>query len=105
MAALRVQGRRRGRPDDQPSEFLLSYEVIKPEGSVRAEVHGEGRAKMHIFEDSVPLTGEAVAARLTWRTDATIPPTMEARVSLQLGNVRVYAYEVRAEGSIQEVSL
>lgn len=89
---------------ERPSEIVLNYEVIKAEGCVRAEVQTEGGTKVRPFEDSVPLAGDALAARLTWKTGATIPPTPTALLSLQLENARVYAYEVRAEGSGQEAA-
>jgi len=48
---------------EQPSEFVLNYAIIKPEGCVRAEVVTEGGVKVYAFEDSVPLTRAASAKR------------------------------------------
>lgn len=78
-----------------PSELFLNYEIIKPDGCVRAEVHTEGGVKAHTFEDSVPLTGSSIGSKATWKTGAVLLPTPSATVFLQIENARVYAYEVR----------
>ena len=79
----------------QPSELRLNYEIIKPEGCIRAEVHSEGGTKVHTFENSHPLTRGSIGETLTWKTGTLIPPTPSASLFLQLENARVYAYDVR----------
>jgi len=80
---------------ERPSELHINYEIIKPEGSVRAEVQTDGGAKAHSFEDCQPMTGDSVSARAAWRTGTLIPATPSAVVSLKLDNARVYAYELK----------
>jgi hypothetical protein len=80
---------------EQPSELVVNYEVIKPEGCVRAQVQVDSDAKVHTLEDSLPLTGDSVGAKLAWSTGTVIPATEKATVTLHLENARVYAYEIR----------
>jgi len=82
-------------PIAQPSELFVNYEVIKPDGSVRAEVQIGDGAKAQALEDSIPLTGDGVAVKATWTTGTVIPASPSATVTLYLENARVYAYEVR----------
>jgi hypothetical protein len=79
---------------EQPSELVVNYEVIKPEGCVRAQVQID-KVKVHALEDSIPLTGDSVGATLTWSTGTVIPASETAAVTLHLENARVYAYEAR----------
>lgn len=82
---------------DKPSEVFLSYEVIRPEGCIRAEVgvHSDAQVKPHTFKDSLPLARGSTNERITWKTGTVIQPTPAAWLFLRLENVRVYAYEVR----------
>ncbi len=82
---------------DKPSEIFLSYEVIRPEGCIRAEVgvHPGAQVKPHTFEDSLPLARGSTSEKVMWKTGAVIQPTPAAWLFLRLENVRIYAYEVR----------
>jgi hypothetical protein len=80
---------------EKPSELFLNYEIIKPEGRVRAELRTEGDAKVHALDDCLPLTGDSTGAKVTWKGGTVIPPMPSATVSVQLENARVYAYELR----------
>ena len=75
--------------------MFLNYEIIKPEGVIRAEVQTDGAVPRHTFANCVPMTGDSVGEKATWSTGTVIPVTPAATVSLQMENARVYAYEVR----------
>jgi hypothetical protein len=87
---------------DTPMRLALNYEVIKPEGRVRAEVHADEMVHNvlkqehvpHALADSVPLTGDSLNATLAWKTGDFIPPASDVKVTLHLANARVYAYEL-----------
>jgi hypothetical protein len=82
-------------PVEKPSELCLSYEIIKPEGRVSAEVHVHPSTKRHAFEDHVPLTRGSTGEKAAWKTGTVIPATPSASLFLRLENARVYAYELR----------
>jgi hypothetical protein len=78
----------------EPSEFILNYEIIKPEGCVLLEVHTEGGEKIHTFEDNSPMTTGSIGEKAIWKTGTIIPPTTSASVFIRMENARVYAYDV-----------
>ena len=80
---------------EKPCELFVNYEIIKPDGRVCAELHVHPSAKVHTFEDSVPMTRGATGEKATWKTGTVIPATPSATVFLRLENARVYAYELR----------
>ena len=82
---------------NRPSEVVLNYEIIKPEGCVKAELRGDGFEERKLA-DAVPLTGNSTGEAVQWRTGSVIPATPGASLTLHLECARVYAYEVRAAG-------
>lgn len=80
---------------DRPSELFVSYEIIKPEGCVQAELHVHPSTTLHAFEDGVPMTRGSTGEKATWKSGTVIPATPSASAFLKLENARVYGYEVR----------
>jgi hypothetical protein len=81
----------------RPSEVLLNYEIIKPEGHIRAELRGQGLDKRELA-DAVPLTGDSLGEAVGWKAGTVIPPAESVSLVLRLESARVYAYEVRPVG-------
>jgi hypothetical protein len=79
---------------ERPSTVALNYEIIRPEGCVRAELTGDGIEK-RTLDDAVAITGGSLAETVAWKAGAVIPPAPSATLTLHLENARVYAYEVR----------
>ena len=78
---------------EKPSQVRLNYQIIKPEGRIRAELTGDGLEKRGM-EDATALTGDSLGEPVAWKRETVIPPTPAAHLRLHLENARVYAYAV-----------
>lgn len=78
---------------DKPSRVLLNYEVVGPEGCIRAELSGDG-IETRAPADAVPMAGDGLAEAVSWQCGAEVPPTSSAVLTLHVENTRVYAYEL-----------
>lgn len=87
---------------EKPVHVLLNYESIKPGGHIRASaqvdegdiIKKDKEKTIHKLEDSLSLTGDGLAGRLTWKTGDIITPTRSATITLHMTNARVYSYDV-----------
>lgn len=77
---------------DKPSQIVLNYEIIKPEGSIRVDLSGEG---VELRSLAAPLTGNSTGEILAWNKGDVVPATPNAYMTLFLKCARVYAYDVR----------
>jgi len=82
---------------ERPSEVVLNYEIIKPEGQIRAELRGQG-LETRALADAVPLSGNSLGEVVTWKSGSVVPPAASASLVLHLECARVYAYELRPIG-------
>jgi len=82
---------------EKASEVFLNYELVRPDGHVRAELTGGGNEPIadRKLEGSVALTGNSTAEKVAWKTGARIQPAQSVRLALHMRFARVYAYEVR----------
>ncbi len=76
------------------SEIFLNYEIIRPDGFIRAGIQSETPNEFSI-ENSLPLTGSSTGAKIIWKAGSVLPTINKARLALHLNAARVYAYEVK----------
>lgn len=77
----------------EPVELFLNYKT-QPAGSMRVQVTHDSEKSL---ENCVPLTGDHVAAKASWKGGTVIHPhqgSIQVRIDLELATL--YAYEVRA---------